>query len=141
MPSNTAGATPMKRSASAPESVESLLASLEHPHKPAILLLRQILLQADPRIGEGVKWNAPSFRTSEYFATVHLRTKEGTGLILHFGAKKRERAVAADAIADPESLLVWLAEDRALVTFRDVDDLESKRSAFTDVVRQWIEQV
>jgi hypothetical protein len=120
-------------------SVESLLASLDHPHKPAIDRLRQILLDADPRIGEGVKWNAPSFHTSEYFATVHLRAKAGVQLILHAGAKKREHAVSAAAITDPESLLVWLAEDRASVTFRDLADVEAKRSAFTDVIRQWIE--
>jgi len=34
---------------------------------------------------------------------------------------------------------VWLAEDRASVTFRDLADVEAKRSAFTDVVLQWIE--
>jgi len=68
---------PTKRSASAPENVEAFLASLDHPFKPEILALRQVILGADPSIAEGIKWNAPSFRTSEYFATMHLRAKDG----------------------------------------------------------------
>jgi len=131
----------VKRSATAPASVEDLLASLAHPCKREILALREVILAADPRIGEGVKWNAPSFRTSEHFATMHLRAKDGVQLILHFGAKKRERAIDPATIADPESLLVWLGEDRASLTVRDLEEIEAKRSALTRLIQQWIEQV
>ncbi|WP_395836196.1 hypothetical protein [Cystobacter fuscus] len=41
----------MKRGASAPESVEDFLASLEHPFKREILALRQFILGADRRCG------------------------------------------------------------------------------------------
>lgn len=129
------------RRASAPESVESLLASLEHPHKDEILVLRQIILGADPSIDEGVKWNAPSFRTTEYFATVHLRAKAGVQVILHLGAKKRAEAETGMEVSDPESLLEWLAKDRATVKFGDMADVEAKRAAFSDLVREWIRHV
>jgi hypothetical protein len=52
--------------------VEAFLAALDHPFKDGILRVRKIFLAADPRIAKGIKWNAPSFRTSEYFATFHL---------------------------------------------------------------------
>ncbi len=132
---------PTKRSASAPESVDAFLASLDHPFKPEILALRAILLGADPSIAEGIKWNSPSFRTSEYFATFNLRAKDGVQIILHLGARKQESSAVRAAIADPESLLEWLAADRASVKFRDLKDVDAKRSAFAAVVRQWIAQV
>ena len=130
-----------KRGASAPESVETFLASLDHPLKPEILALRQIILGADPSIAEGIKWNVPSFRTSEYFATMHLRAKDGVQVIMHLGAKTRDTATSGIAIADPESLLEWLAKDRASAKFRDMKDIDAKRSAFASLIREWIKQV
>ncbi|EPX64510.1 hypothetical protein D187_003246 [Cystobacter fuscus DSM 2262] len=132
---------PAKRGASAPESVEDFLAALEHPFKREILTLRQLILGADPRISEGIKWNAPSFRTEEYFATFHLRAKEGVQVILHLGAKKRNDLASGIDIPDPESLLEWLATDRASVRFRDMKDIDAKGAAFASVIRQWIQWV
>jgi hypothetical protein len=127
-----------KKSAPAPDDVETFLASLDHPLKKEILAIRQVILGADPSIAEGIKWNAPSFRTSEYFATFHLRAKDGVRVILHLGAKPRDGSAADVVIADPESLLEWLAKDRASVMFRNSTDIDAKRSAFADVIRQWI---
>lgn len=141
MNSKTSTPKPTRRSASTPESVESFLASLDHPFKAEILALQQIILAADPAITEGIKWNVPSFRTSEYFATLNLRTKTGVGVILHFGAKKNDISTTGVSIPDPDSLLEWLAKDRAMVTFRDLNDITKKQSAFTDLIRQWIKHV
>jgi hypothetical protein len=124
---------------SSPE-VETFLAALDHPFKDEILAVRRILLGADPAIQEGIKWNAPSFRTSEYFATFHLRAKDGVQLILHRGAKKRE-AAGGLPVEDPESLLDWLGEDRASVKLRDRDDIEVKGPALAALIRQWIQHV
>ena len=141
MATKAASTQPTKRSAFAPENVETFLASLDHPFKQEILALRQIILGADPSIAEGIKWNAPSFRTLEYFATVHLRAKDGVQVILHLGAKTRDTAIAGVAIADPGSLLEWLAKDRASVAFRDLKEIDARRSAFADIIRQWITYV
>ena len=56
--------------------------------------------------------------------------------ILHFGAKKRD--------AGPHCRLarvVAMADERAMVTFLDVADLNAKAVAFTAVVRKWIRHV
>jgi hypothetical protein len=140
-PKTAKAAKAAKPGASAPDDVETFLASLEHPLKPEILSLRKIILGAAPGITEGIKWNAPSFRTSEYFATFHLRAKEGVQIILHLGAKTRDTATTGIAIADPDSLLEWLAKDRATVKFRDAKDIDAKRSAFANVLRQWVKHV
>ncbi|WP_321471204.1 DUF1801 domain-containing protein [uncultured Paludibaculum sp.] len=120
------------------ESVDDFLAALVHPHKQEIAALRQIILAADRSIREAIKWNAPSFHTSDHFATMNLRAKHGVGIILHFGAKKTAISSTGVAIPDPQSLLEWLAKDRATVTFRDTTDIEAKREAFTALVREWI---
>jgi hypothetical protein len=128
-----------KRSVS--ESVETFLASLDHPFKQEILALRQIILDAAPSIAEGINWNTLSFRTSEYFVTFHLRAKDGVQIILHLGAKVRENPTSAVAIADPESLLEWIAKDRASAKFRDLKDIDARRSSFAHIIRQWIKHV
>ena len=109
--------------------------------KPVVLALRQIILDADPSIAEGIKWNVPSFRTSEYFATFHLRALDSVQIILHLGAKLRDTAVTGITIADTESLLHWLANDRAAVKFRDMQDVLAKKTAFSNLIRQWIAYV
>jgi hypothetical protein len=141
MPSKNTVKESKKRAAESPESVEAFLSSLDHPSKDVILALRQIILAADPSISEGIKWKVPSFRTSEYFATMNLRVTDGAGVILHFGAKKRDISTTGVAVPDPDSLLVWLAKDRATVTFRDLNDLTARESSFSNLIRQWIKHV
>jgi len=117
------------------------MVALEHPFKAEIELLREILLGADPAIAEGIKWNAPSFRTVEYFATTHLRGKGTIGLILHLGAKARELPAGGLAVADPAGLLKWLGKDRAMIEFRQRAEIDSARGALAALIRQWIRYV
>ena len=128
-----------KTDADTADAVDAFMATLEHPHKDAIEALRRIIAGADPAIAEGVKWNAPSFRTTEYFATTHLRSKDGIGVILHLGAKVRE--TPSFQIEDPRGLLKWLAKDRALVNFAGVQDVKAHEAAIQGIVRQWISSV
>lgn len=123
------------------QSVEAFIATLEHPYKVEILSLRQIILAADPRITEEIKWNAPSFRATEHFATFQLRAKEGVQIIFHLGAKVTAATAAGFTVADPSTLLTWLANDRASVSFHNLADIQAKRVAFGDLVRAWIAQV
>jgi len=125
-------------------AVDAFLRALDHPLKPEIEAVRRIILGVSPEIREGIKWNAPSFRTTDYFATVNLRGKGGderVWLILHTGAKVKKSATAGMNIADPAGLLEWLAKDRCLVTFVDGKDIRAKRAALKAIVREWIGQL
>src|SRR5262249_41248554 len=98
-------------------AVDAFLRDLDHPLKKEIEAVRRIILGVSAEIREGIKWNAPSFRTTDYFATVNLRAKDGEArvwLILHTGAKKKEAATTGLKITDPAGLLEWLAKDRCL---------------------------
>lgn len=122
-------------------TIQDFLATLDHPHKAEILRLRDIILAADVSISDGVKWNSLSFRTTEYFATVHLRAKRGVQIIMHLGARPVATSEAGIDIDDPHGMLTWLAKDRASVTFLSMTDIDERAHVFTTVIRSWIRHV
>lgn len=130
---------PKLTSADTTAAVDEFMATLDHPFKAEIEMLRQAIAAVDPSIAEGIKWNAPSWRTTEYFATTHLRSKTGLGLILHLGAKARELPDGGLAISDPGGLLRWLGKNRAQVEVGA--DLQDKLPALQALLRQWISYV
>lgn len=125
-------------SAIAPTQLEAFLAALEHPRKQEISALRAIISSVDPTIREDIKWNAPSFHTSEHFATFNLRHKEGVQIVLHLGAKPRANVSLRTEVADPEAILEWRGADRATVDFADLSDVKAKEKALRRVLQQWI---
>jgi hypothetical protein len=122
-------------------AVDQFMAALDHPFKAEIETLRRAILAVDPAIAEGIKWNAPSWRTTDYFATTHLRGKAGFSLILHLGAKARALSEGGLAIDDPTGLLKWLGKDRAQVEFGTAADLQAKLPVLQALLRQWITYV
>lgn len=119
-------------------AVDAFMATLDAPRKGQVQALREAILAVDPSIAEGIKWNAPSFRTQEYFASFNLRGKQGPMLILHLGAKARDLPDGGIRIEDPAGLLKWLGKDRAQVVFTDADDVRARIPALQAILRQWI---
>lgn len=119
--------------------VAALIAKLPPPLRQEVEAVRRIILGANREIREGVKWNAPSFRTADYFATLNNpRAKKGVLLVLHTGAKKKGIRLQGK-IADPAGLLEWLGEDRCLVRFADRREIAARQAALKAVIRQWVE--
>lgn len=119
-------------------AVDAWLASLDHPQADVIAAVRELVLAADPAIGEGIKWNAGSFRTTDWFGTFLVRGPKGprpVTLVLHLGARAKGRSAA---VADPAGILTWIGGDRATVTFADLSDVGAKAPALTAVVRAWV---
>ncbi len=121
-------------------TVDDFMRELKHPLKKVVEIVRQLILGVSPAIQEGIKWNAPSFRTTDYFATLNLRDGR-VWLILHTGAKVKASATKGLKIADPRGLLKWLAKDRCVVMFDDGQDFEVKRKALQSIIRQWIKSL
>ncbi len=114
---------------------------LDHPLKLEIEAVRRIILGVSPAISEGVKWNAPSFRTEkDWFATIHVRAKERVQLILFLGVKKRPDLKPFE-LPDPKGLVKWLAEDRVMVTLGAGRDIAGNRRALEAIVRAWIKHL
>lgn len=110
------------------------MAKLKHPLKADIAAVRGLILAVSPAITEEIKWNSVGFRTTESFATVHLRATDQLQLIFHLGAKVRPD-LKAMKIADPAGLMKWLGQDRALVT------VGANPVAFQKIVRAWIRHI
>lgn len=121
----------------APVSVDDHLRALDHPKKDAIERLRAIVLRADPRVREEVKWNAPSFAIHEHFATLKLQPRDTLQVVLHTGARAKPDAGPV-TVDDPTGLLRWASADRCVVTFDDLRDVERKEEALLAVLEQWI---
>jgi hypothetical protein len=121
-------------------AVDEFMEKLEHPYKAEIEAIRAIILAADERVTERIKWNAPSFYLNDDFATFKLRPTATIQVVLHVGAKVKANPVEMK-IDDPSGLLKWAAKDRCVVTFFDREDIASKKTAFVDILRQWIKQI
>src|SRR5689334_6848277 len=74
-------ARPKTPSRPLPDDASAFLAALDHPLKSDIEAVRKLVLSADPAIADGVKWNSLSFRHTDWFATVNLRSKDVIQLV------------------------------------------------------------
>jgi hypothetical protein len=110
------------------ESVDAFMARLEHPLKAEVQMLREIIKGVDPRIGEEIKWNAPSYHTTDYLVTFNLRATEHVHLVFH-----------NPHIATIQSpLLHGDYADRRMAYFADMAAIERDRAALESVIRQLV---
>jgi hypothetical protein len=119
------------------ESVNRYLEALDHPLKPEVEALRKIILNADARVTEGIKWNAPSFHRGDWFATFDLRSQDWVQIVFHRGAKVKA-AGASRYVKDPQGVLKWITNDRCSVKFVSGEDVAFKAVAFTTIVAEWV---
>jgi hypothetical protein len=122
------------------ESVKRYLEALDHPLKPEVQALRKIILKADARITEGIKWNAPSFHHGDWFATFDLRSHDWVQIIFHRGAKVK---TVGDSrfVKDPEAILKWITNDRCLVRFVSSGEVAARSSALSKIVAEWVQNL
>jgi hypothetical protein len=118
-------------------AVADFLSKLEHPLKQEFAVVRKMILGVSLEIREGIKWNAPSFRTADWFATFLLRTRDRVKLIFHSGAKKKGLMLKGK-IPGAAGFIQWLAADRCMVTLGAGKEIQKHRAAFVSFVRAWI---
>ena len=133
-------AKPTNRAIPGPTSVAAFLSQLEHPHKAGVELLRRAILAIDERITEEIKWNAPSFKLKDHFATFKLHPPTQIQLVLHTGSKPivPTRQFTLDAQA---GLLKWAAPDRCVLSLKSAADAHAREAEVVNIVRAWIEQL
>lgn len=119
---------------------DAFMAALEHPLRSDIDFVRGVIRNAVPAATEGIKWNAPSFRLEDDFATFHLRPTDSVCVILHTGAKKRPKPLDM-AIDDPSGLLDWLAKDRCMARLGAGNAVRSNRTPFEAVLKAWVSRL
>ena len=121
------------------EQVAQFLEELQHPLKREIEVVRKIILSADERLSEQIKWNAPSFcLNNEDRITFNLRGKGYFLLVFHCGAKAKPKG-SEPLFDDATGLLEWAAADRATAKFTDMEDVNAKREKLAEVIAKWLE--
>lgn len=68
------------------DEVDAWFARYDNPMKPVVAKMRDIILAADPRIGETIKWQAPTFTYKGNIASFFPKSKKQASLMFHKGA-------------------------------------------------------
>lgn len=122
------------------QQVVEYMNNLEHPLKKEIEEVRKIILSADPRLTEHIKWNAPSFCfENEDRVTFNLHGRGYFRLVFHCGAKVKDNSGNGPLFTHTTKLLDWVADDRAIIKFTDMNDVIAKKEKLTEVITKWIE--
>jgi hypothetical protein len=119
----------MKKLLNDPDMVNAYMAKLEHPLKREIEAVRKIILDASSKIAERVKWNAPSFFYKEDMAAFTPRYSDYVLLIFVF---------PKGLVKDNSNLLEGEWTDRRMVKFYNMNDIQSKKRALQNVVKDWV---
>ncbi len=119
--------------------VTNFLNDLNHPFIKEIEQLRNCILSANKNISENIKWNGPNYcMDNEDRITMRVQppTKQ-VQLIFHRGAKKKEQP-KEKLIANKSKMLVWKENDRAIVTFKSLQDIENGKTELVTIINDWI---
>ncbi len=121
-------------------SVDDFMRVLSHPHKDGIEHLRALVKGLDARVTEEVKWNAPSFKLEEHFATFKLYPPKAIELVLHRGAKKKALE-APLPMPEAPGLLKWAAPDRCVLQLASSQQLLARESEIRHLLQCWVAQL
>lgn len=69
------------------KEVDAWFARYENPMKEVVQKIRALVLAADPRIEECIKWQAPTFMYRGNLASFFPKSKQHASLMFHVGAK------------------------------------------------------
>lgn len=100
----------------------------DHPLDAEIRRVREIILSTDDRVTEAVKWNSPTFIYKSNIASYFMNAKSHVSLMFHKGAM----------IEDPSGLLEGDGKEARSAKFYSMEDIEVKKPALEDVIREWI---
>lgn len=120
--------------------VTDFLDEQKHPFRKEIEQLRNIILSVNPDLIENIKWNGPNYCfNNEDRITMRIQppTKQ-VQLIFHRGAKTQTQP-KDKLISNNSKMLVWKENDRAIVTFKSLEDIDNGKAELTDIVTEWIQ--
>jgi uncharacterized protein YdhG (YjbR/CyaY superfamily) len=69
------------------KDVDAWFARYDNPMREVVLRVREIVLGADPRIEECIKWQAPTFTFEGNLASFFPKSKQHASLMFHTGAQ------------------------------------------------------
>ena len=109
--------------------VDRWFSQFHHPLKEAMMLARHIILEADERISESIKWSSPTFAFRGNIASFQPKARQFVSLMFHRGSEIPGKHPGLEGDAP----LV------RIMRFRDEADVVDRRSELQSVVRAWCE--
>ncbi len=106
------------------------MVTYDNPQKPLLEAVRQTILRADKRMGECIKWQAPTFMYKRNLASVYPKAKAHVSLMFHSGAK----------IGGDFPSLEGTGDASRVMKFADERDLKSKNAELKRIVKAWCDQ-
>lgn len=118
--------------------VTEFLDGLSHPFRNEIEQLRLSILGAERGLAENIKWNGPNYCfENRDRITMRIHPPKQVQLIFHRGAKVQKKPKDR-LIRDDSGLLTWKENDRAVVTFKNMAEIENRKADLAKIVRSWI---
>lgn len=121
-------------------TVTTFLDDLKHPLRKEIDELRTIILSADRKLSENIKWNGPNYSVGDndrITMRVQPPTLKHLQLIFHRGAKAI-KPPKGKLIEDNSGLLDWKGNDRAVITFKTMGEIKGAKKDLAIIVTKWI---
>lgn len=120
-------------------NVTEFLKELNHPLINEINSVRQLILSVDDNLIEGIKWNGPNYSFNNVDCiTIKIQPPINVQVIFHRGAKVKEQ-LDDKLIKDDSGLMVWRANDRAFISFKNLEELAINKTNFIQIIKKWIE--
>jgi hypothetical protein len=110
--------------------VDAWMAKYDNPQKQLVEAVRRAILAADTRIGECIKWQAPTFTYKGNLASFYPKARAHVSLMFHTGAQ-----IAGDFPA-----LEGTGDVSRVMKFADAADLERKAPELARLVKTWCDQ-
>ena len=107
--------------------VDAWFESYANPQKPLVQAVREVILTADDRISEAIKWKAPTFMYRGNLASFYPRSKQHASLMFHQGAK----------IPGDHPRLEGTGDTSRVLKIGSVADADAAKGDLERLVRAW----
>jgi hypothetical protein len=121
------------------KSVSDFLDELNHTFRNEIEKLRNCILTANNDLTENIKWNGPNYCVDgKDRITMRINPPKPVQIIFHCGAKVQEQP-KEKLIKENFDILTWKGNDRAIATFKNMQDIENAKEDLTKIINEWIQ--
>lgn len=126
------------------EKVDQFLENFEHPLKEIIITLRELIMNSNIQIGEGIYWNAPTFFYTGDMQPFDPKTYKRylIGFVLNKQNLIRMVLLHGNCVDDKQQILEGKFKDnRKLVVFKNLEDVHQKKDALKEILQELILQI
>lgn len=111
------------------KKVDEFMDKLEHPLRAEMEAVRSIIVNANSKIEEDVKWGGPSFYYKEDLATFNPRIKNYVALIFHKG----------ELLNIKSDFLEEASKGKVYAKFYSMEQVKENKELLEKMVNTWVE--